>query len=111
MNVTSHSTHTIARTRPFVMSEEQEMLRDVVRRFLRERCTSTVVRAALGQGASYDPRVWSGLVEMGLPALAIGGSDDDTGGSLVEVAIVSEELGYSLAPRPFFATWLLAAPC
>ena len=89
-------------------SEEQEMLRGMVRGLLAEHCSVDVVRQLEDDETGYPTELWKqrgevGLIGMRLPE-AYGGSDQ----SLLDTAIVYEELGRALAPTPHFPSAIMA---
>ena len=85
---------------------EQEELRAVVRRFLRDRAD---VRTWMASEEGHDPAVWRQLADqLGLPGIAVPEKYGGSGGGPVELGIVLEEMGRVLLPSPFFATVALA---
>jgi len=76
-------------------SDEQVMVRDMVRRFLTDRYDA----ASMGKGpmASED---WRALGELGLFALLLPERAGGMGGGAAEVMIIAEELGRALAITP-----------
>ncbi|MGN6723148.1 MAG: acyl-CoA dehydrogenase family protein [Marmoricola sp.] len=94
----------------FARTEEQDELATTVRSLLAKRADSSAVRKALESEAGYDLDLWTALVEqIGVTALPIPEEFDGFGASLVETAIVLEELGYALAPTPLLASALNTA--
>ena len=56
----------------FAFSEEQDQLRDAVRRFMETKSPSPEVRRLMETTDGYDPAVWSQMAnELGLQSLAI----------------------------------------
>ncbi|MBW8750476.1 MAG: acyl-CoA/acyl-ACP dehydrogenase [Propionibacteriales bacterium] len=91
-------------------TEEQEELAATVRSLLAKRSDSTAVRAAVQTDAGYDTALWQALCEqVGVAALPIPEEYGGFGASLVETAVVLEELGANLAPNPLLASTLAAA--
>ncbi len=89
----------------FARTEEQDELAAVVRSLLVRRSDSAAVRAAVETDLGYDESLWQALCEqVGVAALAVPEEYDGFGASLVETAIVLEELGSNLAPSPLLAT-------
>jgi alkylation response protein AidB-like acyl-CoA dehydrogenase len=82
---------------------EQEELRDSVRSFLDKECSIDVVRAVVETGEPAD-KLWASMVALDWPALAVAEDNGGLGLSVVETAVVVEELGRSVAPGPFLAT-------
>jgi alkylation response protein AidB-like acyl-CoA dehydrogenase len=90
-------------------TEEQEELAATVRALLARRSDSAAVRAAVESAEGYDTALWQALCEqVGVAALAIPEAYDGFGASLVETAVVLEELGQNLTPAPLLATTLAA---
>ena len=94
---------------PIAVSEEHETLRRTVRRWLDTHCPPDVARAALSAAADELPPVWKALADQGWLGLAVPEADGGQGFGLVEVAVVLEELGWSLVPGPVLPTLLAAS--
>jgi alkylation response protein AidB-like acyl-CoA dehydrogenase len=90
-------------------SEEQEMLRDMVRGMCSDYSSIEVVRAMEDDPQGFSSEFWKQLAELDLLGLILpegyGGSDQ----SMLEAAILYEEFGRSLAPSPHFASAVLSA--
>jgi alkylation response protein AidB-like acyl-CoA dehydrogenase len=93
----------------FDFSDEQKQLRDEARRFLTEKCPPKVVRSVLDGNASYDRELWKGLADMGFLGVAIPEEFGGAGAGQLELCVIAEEIGRSLAPVPFSSTVYLAA--
>ena len=89
-------------------SDEQEELRRTVRRFLEESCPVGEVRRLMATEVGHDPEVWRRLAELGLQGIHVPEAMGGAGMGQVELSIVLEELGRSLACVPYFATVGLA---
>lgn len=90
-------------------SQEQEELRQLVRRFLAEKSSSHDVRRILTAEADYDESVWRQMAEqLGLPGIAIPEQYGGGGVGPAELGIVLEEMGRALYVGPYFATVALA---
>jgi alkylation response protein AidB-like acyl-CoA dehydrogenase len=94
-------------------TEDEDELRATVRKFLADRSPWQAVLALTEADASGghrrdDDRVWRGLVEVGVPGLAVPESLGGAGASWREVAVVAEELGRAVAPTPFLGSTVLA---
>ena len=90
-------------------SEEQQMLREMVRGVCNEYSPLEVVREMEDDPTGYPSEFWKKLGEQGLLGIlvpeAYGGSEQ----SMLEAAILYEELGRSLAPSPHFASCVMGA--
>ena len=94
----------------FARTEEQDLLASTVRDLLAKRADSAAVRAAMDSDQGYDESLWQVLCEqVGVAALAVPEDQGGVGATLVETAVVLEELGVSLAPTPLLATALETA--
>jgi alkylation response protein AidB-like acyl-CoA dehydrogenase len=93
----------------FAFSEEQEMLRDSVRRFLEARCPSEKVRDLMESDEGYDPALWREIARQGWQGMHIPEEYGGAGFSYLELVILLEEMGRSLFPAPFFSSVVLAA--
>jgi len=93
----------------FGFSDEQEELRQIVRRFLEEKSPETEVRRLMATPQGYDPAVWRQMADqLGLQALIIPEEDGGAGFGYVELCVVLEEMGAALLCAPYFSTVALA---
>jgi alkylation response protein AidB-like acyl-CoA dehydrogenase len=94
----------------FAFSEEQEQLRDAVRKFLEAKSPESEVRRLMETTEGYDPAVWQQMAnELGLQSLHIPEEFGGQGFTFVELGIVLEEQGRALLCAPYFSTVVLAA--
>ncbi|HEY8544755.1 MAG TPA: acyl-CoA dehydrogenase family protein, partial [Acidimicrobiales bacterium] len=91
------------------LSDDEAALRENVRSVLSGICPPSTVRA-VHEGTGDGSGVWARMVDLSWPALAIPEAHGGLGMGFVEVAIVVEELGRSVAPGPFLATVTQFAP-
>jgi alkylation response protein AidB-like acyl-CoA dehydrogenase len=90
-------------------SEEQKQLKDYVRRFL--EANSSAARIVLDTGATHDSHLWRGLADLGYAGTAIPEPYGGLGLGYLELCVIAEELGRSLAPVPFSSSIYLATEC
>jgi len=90
-------------------SDEQEMLREMVRGVCGKYCPLETVRALEDDPKGYSDELWRQLVELGLVGILIPEAYDGQGQSLLDAAIVYEELGRALVPSPHFVSAVLSA--
>jgi len=90
-------------------TSEQDLLRDTVRRTCERHCGLDVVRKLENDPVGYSPSLWTQFAEQGLLGLLI---DEEYGGSgmtMIDAAVVYEELGRGLVCSPHFVSAVLAA--
>lgn len=93
----------------FGTSQEQQELRDSVKRFVADRAPLARVRELMDAG-EIDLEVWSQAgAQLGLPGIAIPEEYGGSGFTFNEQAIVLEELGAGLYGGPYLASAVLAA--
>jgi alkylation response protein AidB-like acyl-CoA dehydrogenase len=110
MSTSNESTVEPRRRIQFAFTDEQEQFRSAVRRFLKDRSPTTEVRRLMTTAEGYDPAVWRQLSEdMALPGIHITEQYGGAGFGMVELCIVTEELGRALLCAPYFSTAVLAA--
>jgi alkylation response protein AidB-like acyl-CoA dehydrogenase len=85
------------------LSEDQQALQESVRDVLERECPMSLVRGVVEQSKRAEA-LWSRMVELDWPALAIPEEDGGLGLGFVELAVVAEQLGRVLAPVPYLAT-------
>lgn len=94
----------------FAFSDEQEQLRDAVRKFLEAKSPESEVRRLMETTEGYDTAVWKQMAsELGLQSLAIPEAFGGQGFSFIELGIVLEEMGRALLCAPFYSSVVLAA--
>jgi alkylation response protein AidB-like acyl-CoA dehydrogenase len=91
----------------FSLSEEQEMLRSTSRSFLERECPVSLVREVEEDERGYSPELWHKMAELGWLGLVFSEEYGGSGGSFLDLTILLEEMGRSLAPVPFVATVVL----
>jgi alkylation response protein AidB-like acyl-CoA dehydrogenase len=93
----------------FAFSPEQDDLRGMVRRFLRDVSSESEVRRLMDTRAGFDRDVWRQMgEELGLLGLIVPEQYGGSGAGFVELGIVMEEMGAALLPSPYLATAVLA---
>jgi acyl-CoA dehydrogenase len=93
----------------FDFSADQKALRDQARKFLAEHASSVRVRRILDTDEPYDRELWRGVAEMGWTGTTIPEAYGGAGFGYLELCVIAEELGRSVAPIPFSSTIYLVA--
>ena len=92
----------------FDFSDDQKVLRDQSRKFLSQHASPARVRRILETDTAYDADLWKGMAEQGWPGTAIPESYGGAGFGYLELCVIAEELGRTLAPTPFSSSVYLA---
>ena len=90
-------------------SEEQNVLREMVRGVCNEYALLETVRELEDDPTGYPAEFWKQLGELGLLGILIPESYGGSEQSLLEAAILYEEFGRSLAPSPHFVSAVMSA--
>ncbi|MEM8500701.1 MAG: acyl-CoA dehydrogenase family protein [Pseudomonadota bacterium] len=97
----------------FEFSDDQRMIQDQARSFLTEHSPLARVREVLDRDSlddnSFDLDLWNGLLELGWAGVAIPEHYGGLGLGYLELCVIAEELGRSLAAVPFSSSVYLAA--
>ncbi|MBM3154171.1 MAG: acyl-CoA dehydrogenase [Chloroflexi bacterium] len=89
------------------LSEQQEMLKKSARDFLQKECPKQLVRQLDASDTGYSPELWKKMAELGWLGLAFPEEYGGNGGSFLDLAVLLEEMGYSILPGHFFSTVVL----
>jgi alkylation response protein AidB-like acyl-CoA dehydrogenase len=89
----------------FEFSQDQELLRDSVRRFLTDRASvDGYVRPLLEGADNRRPEVWNALADLGVVGLLVPEEHGGAGMGMVDAAVVLEEMGRAVHPGPYIAS-------
>jgi alkylation response protein AidB-like acyl-CoA dehydrogenase len=93
----------------FAFSDEQEQLREVVRKYLASTSPEAEVRHLMATDAGYDDLVWKDMAnQLGLQGIAIPEQHGGSGFGFLELSVILEEMGRALLCAPYFSTVVLA---
>ena len=89
-------------------TQEQRMLKETARGYLRREAPIEHVRAMEEDAIGFDRESWLKLGELGWLGLRFPVEHGGAGGSLTDLVALYEELGYALYPSPHLETVVLA---
>ena len=92
----------------FGLSQEQEMLQQSIGGYLEEHGGLERARTFADNNERRAEDVWSGLTNLGVPAVLIDEEHGGLGMSLLDAALISEMLGFHVATTPFVSTAVMA---
>lgn len=93
----------------FALSSEQELLKKEARHFLDTECPKKVIKQIEESELGYSPEIWKKMADLGWLGLAFPEEYGGVNGSLLDLAVLFEELGKTALPNPMFSTILLGA--
>src|ERR1700742_1408386 len=83
----------------YSLSEHHVDLQNAYKQFFKTHCSIETVRAAEPSG--FDKNLWERLCAMGATTMALPESSGGDGATLVDLTLVAEQIGRSLAPVPW----------
>ncbi len=83
----------------YSLTEDHEALQAAYKDFFKTHCSIETVRAAEESG--FDKSLWERMCAMGATTMALPESSGGDGATLVDLSLVAEEIGRSLAPVPW----------
>ncbi len=86
----------------FDFTDDQQAIKSTAREFLASRFKLEKVRQ-LAESGEYDDAQWKEMAELGWPGIFIGEEHGGQGLGVLELVILTEELGYVAAPSPFLS--------
>lgn len=92
----------------FGFTEEQELLREQVRRFMQASCPMARVRQIMASAEGAAPDLWKQAGELGWLGLLIGDAYGGLGLKWVDLTVLLEETGRGLSPLPILSHALAA---
>ncbi|WP_373489320.1 acyl-CoA dehydrogenase family protein [Blastomonas sp.] len=91
---------------PLYLNEDQTMLRDSAREFIKAEAPVKHMRALRDENCKdgFRHKLWKQFAEMGFTGILIGEDHGGLGLGHVEAGVVLEEIGRNLSPSPFLTT-------
>jgi alkylation response protein AidB-like acyl-CoA dehydrogenase len=91
----------------FALSAEQELLKKEARHFLETECPKSMVKKLEASELGYSPEMWKKMADLGWLGLILPEAYGGVGGSLLDLAVMLEEVGRATAPSPIFSTMVM----
>jgi alkylation response protein AidB-like acyl-CoA dehydrogenase len=88
----------------FGFTDDQQAIKRTAREFLEARYPLATVRTLAEDERGFTDEQWAELVELGWPGVIVPEERDGLGLGAVELVVIAEEMGYALAPSPWFST-------
>lgn len=94
----------------FALSEEQEMFRTYLRKYMDKQGRTDIARAFIDGNTDVLQKATAGLAELGVTAVNIAEENEGLGLGTVDLIPVFEEIGRAVLPGPILETQALAVP-
>jgi alkylation response protein AidB-like acyl-CoA dehydrogenase len=92
----------------FTPSSSQQLLIATARDVLRKHCPPETAQRLARDARGFDDALWRRMAELGWPGLLIPGDLGGSEGSLLDVILLVEEMGWAALPGPFVASAVVA---
>src|SRR3989449_9920243 len=92
----------------FTPSPSQQILIATARTFLRQHCPPELAQRLALDARGFDDALWQRLAELGWPGLLVPPDLGGSGGSLLDVVLLVEEMGRAGLPGPFVTSAVVA---
>ncbi len=91
----------------FDFSEEQQMVRDSIARFVQDDYDWDVRRAIVASDTGMNAAHWQTFAELGWLSIPFAEEEGGFGGNIVDTSVIMEELGKGLVVEPYLPTVVL----
>ena len=91
----------------FDFTEEQQMVRDSIARFVQDDYDWDTRKAIVASEKGLSPNNWKLFAELGWLSIPFAEEHGGFGGNIVDLSVVMEELGKGLVVEPYFPTVVL----
>lgn len=87
----------------FGFTDDQQAIKRTAHEFLEARYPLATVRALAEDERGFTDEQWAQLAELGWPGVVVPEESDGLGLGALELVVIAEEMGYALAPSPWFS--------
>jgi alkylation response protein AidB-like acyl-CoA dehydrogenase len=88
----------------FGFSDDEQAIKRTAREFLEARYPLATVRRLAEDERGFTDEQWTEMVELGWSGVIVPEDQGGLGLGAVELIVIAEEMGYALAPSPWFST-------
>src|SRR6267143_3415648 len=92
----------------FRFTDAQTFLVNTAREFLRHRCPPAVLEDSVASERGFSAELWKEISLLGWPGLLIPADYGGSGGSLLDVSLLIEEMGRACFPSPYVQSAVVA---
>jgi len=87
----------------FEFTDDQRAIKRTAHEFLESRYRPETIRELAEDERGFTDEQWRELAELGWPGVIVPEEHGGLGLGAVELVVIAEEMGYALAPSPFFS--------
>jgi alkylation response protein AidB-like acyl-CoA dehydrogenase len=91
----------------FSLTEAQELLLRTAREVFQQHCPTTLVQELALTERGFADDLWRRIAELGWPGLTIPETFGGSGGSLLDIVLLVEQMGYACFPSPYLQSALV----
>lgn len=92
----------------FRLSEGQQLLVSTARDFLQRHCPPNVMAEAVASERGHSAALWKEISVLGWPGLLVPAEHGGSGGTMLDVALLLEEMGRACFPSPYVQSAVVA---
>ncbi len=92
----------------FHLTEQQDLLVSTAREFLQQNCPTTLVQELALDSHGFSSDLWQQVAMLEWPGLLIPAEFGGSGGSLLDAAVLIEEMGRACFPSPYIQSAVVA---
>jgi len=83
------------------LTPDQQLLVSTARDFLRRQCPPAVMAESVASERGFSEELWKEISVLGWPGLLVPAEYGGSGGSMIDVALLLEEMGRACFPSPY----------
>jgi alkylation response protein AidB-like acyl-CoA dehydrogenase len=91
----------------FDFNDEQKMFKQGARDFFEKECPKSLVRQMAADEKGHPPELWKKMAQLGWLGLVFPEKYGGSGGNMIDLVALEEEMGRACLPGAFFSTVLL----
>ncbi len=91
------------------LTSDQQLLVNTAREFLRRQCSPSAMAESVASERGFSSELWKEISVLGWPGLLVPAEYGGSGGGMLDVALLLEEMGRACFPSPYTQSGVVAA--
>src|SRR5215468_3780 len=91
------------------LTPAQQLLVNTAREFLRRQCSASAMAESVASECGFSAELWKEISILGWPGLLVSEEYGGSGGDMLNVALLLEEMGRACFPSPYVQSAVVAA--